>query len=209
VSWFADARRRGFARFYDRVVAKHDALVAERRAALLGTLEGTVLELGPGTGINFRHLPRSVRWIGVEPNPHMHPFLLQRAQEAGVHAEIRGIAAEEMEVEPESVDAVVCTLVLCSVDDPARILADARRVLKPGGRFVFLEHVGAPPGSALRLVQRLIRPGWRFLADGCCPDRDTAEMLRCAGFSALELEEFRLPRSMLPITPHVAGTAIR
>ena len=209
MAWFADARRKGFARFYDRIAAKHEQLVGERRSALLASLTGTVLELGPGTGVNFRHLPRGVRWIGVEPNPHMHPFLLQRAQEAGVHAEIRGVSAERMEVEPESVDAVICTLVLCSVDDPAGTLADIRRVLRPGGRFVFLEHVGAPRGSALRLVQRLLRPAWGFLADGCCPDRDTADAIRAAGFSSLELEEFRLPRSMLPVTPHLAGTAVK
>lgn len=207
---FHDLRSRAFAGLYDRVMARHEACVRERKRALLGGLSGTVLELGPGTGASLAHLAKDVRWIGCEPNVHMHPALLRRAREAGLAAELRTDRAEALGLPDESVDAVLATLVLCSVPDAAAVLAEVRRVLRPGGRFVFLEHVAAPRGSSLRLVQRLLRPAWRLLGDGCTLDRETESALRAAGFRRLELEAFRLPRrAAWLIAPHVAGSATK
>ena len=205
---FRELRRRSFARFYDTVAKGHEELIRERRKELCARASGTVLEIGPGTGANLEYLPEDVSWIGLEPNEHMHPSLLERAREHGRQAEIRGIGAEAMDVADASVDVVLATLVLCSVDDPGRVIADVRRVLVPGGRLLFLEHVAAPAGTVLRGAQAVARPFWSFLCDGCCPDRETGALLRAAGFQALELEEFRLPvREALVTAPHIVGEA--
>src|SRR5690242_6004104 len=100
----------------------------------------------------------------------MHRHLREAAERTQIPIEIRTLMAERLPAEDDSVDAVVSTLVLCSACDPARVLREIRRVLKPGGRFVFLEHVAAPQGTRLRTVQRWIRPVWRRIADGCHPD---------------------------------------
>lgn len=208
--WFQDLRARVFARLYDPVMARHEEYVRERKRVLLGSLRGTVLELGPGTGASLAYLAPGVRWIGCEPNIHMHAALLRRAREAGLSAELRIARAEALELPDESVDAVLATLVLCSVRDVGAVLAEVRRVLRPGGRFVFLEHVAAPRGTGLRRVQGCLRPLWRSLAEGCTLDRETESALRAAGFRTLELETFRLPRRVAwLIAPHVAGSATK
>lgn len=209
-------RRWAMARAYTRTMARHEEFMAERKRALLAGLSGTVLELGPGPGVNFRYLPlgRVERWIGVEPNPFMAAKLRATATEAtrdaGIPAEVRGVAAEGMEVEAGSVDCVLATLVLCSVPDPAAVLADVRRVLRPGGTFVFLEHVAAPPGTGLRRLQSCVKPLWWCFADGCRPDRDLGAAIRAAGFARVDIDEFDAHVPGLPpvVRPHVAGVAV-
>ena len=205
----AGLRRRLMARLYDRVMARYEVWIAPRRSALLAGVSGTVLELGPGTGANFAYLPPGTRWIGIEPNPYMHAALRARARERGIDAECRVVAAEGMGVEDASIDVVLCTLVLCSVSDPERVLADIRRVLKPGGRFLFLEHVAAPPGTRTRRRQRLFRVPWRFCADGCTLDRETGVRIREAGFAHVEMDAFEAPGAATPrfVSPHVSGVA--
>ena len=102
-------------------------------------------------------------------------------------------------------------LVLCSVPDPAAVVRDIRRILKPGGRFVFIEHVAAPRGSSLRRLQRFVKPFWWYFADGCRPDRELTEVIRSSGFSEVNLEEFDVPREAAPavVSPHVLGVAIK
>lgn len=204
-------RRWAMAKVYDRVMRDYEAWIAPRRRELLAGAYGTVLELGPGTGANFAYLPAGIRWIGLEPNRHMHPALSARAREHGVDAACRVAGAEGIEAEDASVDVVLSTLVLCSVPDPERTLAEIRRVLRPEGRFLFLEHVAAAPGSAVRRRQRLMRPIWRFCADGCTPDRETDDLIRSAGFARVDLEAFETPSSVTPafVSPHVIGTARR
>jgi len=201
------------ARWYKRVQAwvlshhgrRYDAMVADRKRRLLTPLEGTVLEVGPGAGANLSFFRSGVRWIGVEPNPYAHVRLAAEAARLGVEAEVRLGTAEHLPLPDRSVDAVVATLVLCSVRDLAGALREVRRVLRPGGRFAFVEHVAAAPGTGTRTAQRLIRPLWGFLGDGCRPDRDTARAISDAGFARVELEPFRLP---IPIVgPHLCGLA--
>jgi ubiquinone/menaquinone biosynthesis C-methylase UbiE len=209
VDFVRDFRQRLFARFYDRVQASYDARMAPLKEALFADLSGTVVEIGPGTGANLLHLPRDVHWIGIEPNPHMQARLRQRAAATGIAAEFRPASAQGLELDDASVDVVLSTLVLCSVPDPAAVLVEVRRVLRPGGRFVFIEHVAAPRGTRLWRMQRLLGPLWSLMADGCRPDRELGVAIRAAGFGSLELEEFRVVRhSPLDLVgPHVAGVA--
>ena len=184
---------------------RYEVMVAEEKRALLSPLAGTVLEIGPGGGNNMPFLRPGVRWIGVEPNPFFHDRLRARGERLRIDVDVRSATAEALPVADHSVDAVVSTLVLCSVRDPAATLREVRRVLRPGGRFVFVEHVAAAHGSALRFAQRAVRPIWRALSDGCHPDRDTGRLIQAAGFADVDLRRFRLP---VPIMgPHVAGLA--
>jgi ubiquinone/menaquinone biosynthesis C-methylase UbiE len=201
------ARKRLFAAILERGSRRHEPLVADRKRALLGNLSGDVLEIGPGTGVNFAHLPRGVRWIGVEPNAYLRERLRAEAARRGLSAEVKAGTADRLPLPDRSVDAVISTLVLCSVPDVDAVLGEVRRVLRPGGRFVFLEHVGAPPGTWLRTIQRLARPIWRVVGDGCHPDRDTVAAIERAGFADLRAERFDVPVGL--VSPHAAGVATK
>lgn len=187
--------------------AAHERLIAPRKRDLLGSLEGTVLEIGPGTGANLEYYSASARLLGIEPNPHMHQYLRRAMECRGRPMELRDGTAERMDVSEGTVDAVVSTLVLCSVRDQRAALAEVLRVLKPGGRLVFVEHVAAPRGTWRRRVQRLVRPVWSALGEGCEPDRETWQAIERAGFSEVVCDHFRLP---VPVVwPHIAGWAVK
>lgn len=184
----------------------YDELLAPRKRALLGGLSGTVVEIGPGAGPNLAYYAADIHWIGVEPNPYMRPYLVEAAARRGMAIEIVPGVAERIDLPDASADAVVCTLVLCSVADAASALREIRRVLRPGGRFVFIEHVAAPAGSRRRSIQRLITPCWSWLADGCHMDRETWRAIEQAGFATVQIEHFQMP--IEPAAPHIAGTAV-
>jgi ubiquinone/menaquinone biosynthesis C-methylase UbiE len=137
----------------------------------------------------------------------MHPRLRERGEQLGLRLQIRAGTAERTGLPDASADAVVATLVLCSVQDVPAALAETRRLLRPGGRFVFLEHVAAPEGTGLRRTQRLVRPLWSAIADGCHPDRETWTFLESAGFAALRYDRFRIETPMAFLSPAIAGTA--
>lgn len=177
------------------------------RHRLLAEAHGRVLELGPGAGPNLAHLPPDAHWIGLEPNPCLHPLLRQAAAAHGLDAELIQGGAQSIPLPDASVDVVVGTLVLCSVPDVDRALAEVRRVLRPGGRFMFLEHVAAPAGTGLRRLQNLGTPISRCLGDGCHLNRETWRNLERAGFADLNLEHLRLP--MRFNAPHIAGLAVK
>ena len=184
-------------------------LYGDLKRALLGGLTGCVVEIGPGAGVNLPYFGPGVRWVGVEPNVHFHDRLRRAAARHGVEAEVLGGVAEHLPVADASVDTVVSTLVLCSVDDLDAVLAEVRRVLKPGGTFVFIEHVAAPVNSLLRRVQRIVKPAWGLIADGCRPDRETGERIEQAGFSDVQFERFDAAMPLPVVRPHIVGTARR
>ena len=180
----------------------------ERKRRIFGNLPATIVELGPGSGANFRYYPRGTRVIAVEPNPMMLKRMYAQAARHDVEIDLRHAGAEGMKVESGSADLVVSTLVLCTVRDPAQVLSEVRRILKPAGRFAFLEHVAAEPGTRLRKVQEAIHRPWHWLGEGCHLNRDTASAIEAAGFSDLRLERFDGPRRT-PFQPHISGFAIR
>jgi ubiquinone/menaquinone biosynthesis C-methylase UbiE len=179
------------------------------KSELFGGLPRVVVEIGAGGGANLRYLRAGSHVVALEPNVHMHPFLRAAAERAGVTVDVHAVGAERIPLADASVEAVISSLVLCSVSDPRRVLAEIRRVLRPGGRFWCLEHVAAPPGSALGRVQRAVRSPWRWLFEGCETQRDVAALLSEAGFASVEVEAFSVRTAFLPVRPHVAAVALR
>ena len=188
-------------------MAEYEEAVSDRKQALFSDIQGDVLEIGPGAGSNLRYYSKDIHWIGVEPNPYMHSYLQKEAEKLGLKIDIRTQSAQNLEFEDNSLDAVVSTLVLCSVPAIQATLQEIKRVLKPGGRFFFLEHVAAPQGTWLRKVQSSIRPIWKVIADGCHPDRETGIALENAGFKSVDYQHFR---ASLPIvSPQIVGIATK
>jgi SAM-dependent methyltransferase len=177
------------------------------RAAVLGSLTGTVLEIGAGAGANFGYFRPDVRWLGLEPDPGRRRDLAVAAAAHGQHAPIIAAAAEQIPLADASVDAVAATLVLCSVADQDRVLAEVRRVLRPGGRFAFFEHVAAPRGTWSRRLQRCVAPVTRRIDAGCDPGRETWRAIRAAGFREVQARWYSR-RALLGIySPCVSGLA--
>jgi ubiquinone/menaquinone biosynthesis C-methylase UbiE len=179
------------------------------KAAALGAMSGTVVELGPGTGVNLRYYAPGVQVIGIEPNPMMHGRLRSKAAEADISLEIRMMRGESLDVDDAAVDGVVGTLVLCGVDDPRLVLAEVQRVLRPGGTYFFLEHVAAPDGTRTRSVQRVVKRPHRWLFNGCEIDRSTEDLITSAGFSQIQVERIDIGARGGHVRHFIAGTAVR
>ncbi len=188
---FERARRRGA---FEAWLLQRTEHLANRqhgrhKRALIGALRGTIVELGPGTGANLDFYGPGVHLIAVEPNPAMHARLIDRALTAGVDMELRTVRGEQLDIDSASVDAVVSTFVLCGVEDVDQVLAEVGRILRPGGTFVFLDHVAAPAGTWTRRLQALVKRPHRWAFNGCEVDRDIADHLHRAGFTSIDIHE--------------------
>ncbi len=170
-------------------------------------LPGTVVELGSGVGANLRYLSPGSTLTALEPNPHMHRRLRAAAERRGVHLDLRERVAERTGLPDHSVDTVISSLVLCTVADPAAVLAEVRRILRPGGTFRFVEHVAARPGTPTRWLQRVLRRPWGWTFEGCSCERDLAAAVRAAGFARVDVEPYRLHTPFVTFNTQIAGIA--
>jgi ubiquinone/menaquinone biosynthesis C-methylase UbiE len=203
------ARHPVFAHFYARVGHLMDAEVAEHRRKLLAGLAGRILEVGAGTGLNFPHYPTTVtEVVAAEPEPYLRRLALTAAAQAPAPIQVVDGTAEALPAQEIAFDTVVASLVLCTVADLVRALAEIRRVLRPGGTLRFYEHVRADAPHLARWQDRLERP-WGWLAGGCHPNRDTVAAITTAGLHMVELDRFDLQAMPALVRPHVLGVAER
>jgi ubiquinone/menaquinone biosynthesis C-methylase UbiE len=193
-----------FARVYERFSAREEAHgQAENRVRLLRGLRGRVVEVGAGNGLNFAHYPSSVtEVVAVEPEPYLRERAQERGRAAPVRVQVVEGSAEALPLEDASVDAVVVSLVLCSVADQAAALAEARRVLRPGGELRFYEHVISHRPAKAVFQRAFTRTIWKRISGGCHMDRDTGRAIADAGFVVEELD--RVPFNGLA---HILGVA--
>jgi ubiquinone/menaquinone biosynthesis C-methylase UbiE len=203
-----------FAAMYDRMMAAGEkAGMRDMRAEVVAQAGGRTLELGAGTGHNLEHYTDAVsELVASEPDPHMAKRLRRKAEEnppAAGKVEVVETGAEKLPFEDDSFDTVVATLVLCTVSDPTAVASETARVLKPGGRLLFLEHVRAEPGSRTeRWQDRLERP-WGWMAAGCHPNRDTEGLLESSSFTLENVEHTEFPGHVPPLVkPVIRGSAV-
>jgi SAM-dependent methyltransferase len=171
-------------------------------------LPSPVVEIGSGVGANLRYLETGSTLIAVEPNRYMHGRLETEARRRGVQLDLRERTAEHTGLDDHSVDSVISSLVLCSVQDPDAALHEIRRILRPGGTFRFVEHVAAREGTVTRATQRVLRRPWAWTFEGCSCERDLEAAVRGAGFESVNIERYRIHTPFIPFNTQVAGIAV-
>jgi SAM-dependent methyltransferase len=202
-----------FARTYIKAAARAERRGAtEHRRRLLEGLSGRVVEIGAGHGLNFAHYPATVAEVlAIEPEPTLRDAADEAAQRAPIAVTVRPGSADDLPIADGEMDAAVASLVLCSVPDQARALAELRRVLRPGGQLRFYEHVIPRCQPKRAILQLADHSGlWPKIAGGCHPARDTGAAIQAGGFTIERLERFGFSASALePSVPHILGTARR
>jgi SAM-dependent methyltransferase len=197
-----------FAAAYDRgLKGTEEAGLREMRRETLAAARGRTIDLGAGTGANLALYPDAVsELVLAEPDPHMAKRLREKLANSGRDAQLVEAPAERLPFEDSSFDTAVFTLVLCTVPDPEAALAEAARVLKPGGMLLFVEHVRADNAGLARWQDRLEKP-WRFAADGCHCNRDTVANIEASPLTVEQVERGRLPKAPPLVRPLVRGSA--
>lgn len=198
-----------FARAYARAVDGMNRRGAtDHRRSILADLHGSVVEIGAGAGSSFPLYPPAVtRVLALEPDDFLRNLAQQEALKAPVPVTVIAGVAEKIPADTASIDAVVASLVLCSVRDQATVLAEIRRVLKPGGTLAYYEHVRSER-PFLAAVEDLLTPVWQRVAGGCHPNRDTLRTMREAGFTVQHNDRFGFaPSALTPPAAHILGTA--
>lgn len=202
-------RSRIFALTYDRMIAKAErAGLAAHRAAVLAGVTGRVLEIGGGTGANLVHYGPGVACLTLtEPDPAMLKRLRRRAEELAPTATVLRATAEDLPFDDAVFDVVVSTLTLCSVGDQRRAVGELRRVLRPGGRLLFVEHLRSEDERVARMQDRM---NWLNRLTVCCDcNRPTLDTLRAAGFAISEVVRTELPGAPPFARPLAVGSAVR
>jgi ubiquinone/menaquinone biosynthesis C-methylase UbiE len=200
---------RAFTAFYDRAMkSTEEAGMREIRREALTEAKGRTIDIGAGTGLNIALFPpEASELVLAEPDPHMIKKLRVKLAESGREASVVPAPAERLPFEDDSFDTAVFTLVLCTVPDPAAALAEAARLLRPGGKLLFVEHVRSEDPGLARWQDRLEGP-WRFLGDGCHCNRDTAATIEASPFEIEKVEKGELPKAPPLVKPLIHGSAV-
>src|SRR5512133_3563221 len=185
-------RKRLFARMLLKSDERNHLTYGKFKKDLFQNIHGLVVEIGPGSGVNFDYLPAGTDWIGIEPNELLHPGLMAKAAQREIRARLILSASEHIPLEDNCADIVICTFVLCSVKIPSKVIAEMKRVLKPGGKLILIEHVASETSKGLYFVQNLFNPLTLLLADGCNSNRKTLSLIERAGFSRLDINHYTI-----------------
>lgn len=191
---------------YDFLGKRFGKIEEPHRRRLVEELEGDVLEVGSGTGFNFPYYRKARRVVAIEPSEEMRKRSYGRAREASVPIEVVEGGDGTLPFPDDSFDAVVFSLVLCTIPHPERALTEAKRVLRPGGAIHIYEHVRSKDPKVARRQDRILKP-WRAFNRGCHPNRDTLTTIRTAGFQLDGVEEFDLVGAPGICKAHVLGSA--
>jgi ubiquinone/menaquinone biosynthesis C-methylase UbiE len=202
--------------FYSRVIfprlcefALNQGRVAAQREKLLAGATGEVLEIGIGTGLNLPHYPEAIRKItAIDPNPGMHSKARKRIEASGMEVDKRILGGESLPFDDGSFDCVVSTFTLCSIAEVDRALVEFFRVLRPGGKFLFLEH-GLSPDAGVQKWQRRLNGFQRFVADNCHLDRNIRELVEQQPYESTECEEFYMEKTPRHLGYIYRGAAVR
>jgi ubiquinone/menaquinone biosynthesis C-methylase UbiE len=198
------------ARFYDAALGKMEAAcLGAWRTELLSQAGGAVLEIGAGTGANLSHYPPGLSCLTLaEPDPHMRRQLQRKLSALSPdNCQVVAAAVDEFDFPDNSFDSIVSTLVLCSVSSQATALARIKRLLKPEGKLLFLEHVAAKDRPGLLRWQKLLQPIWRPLCGNCHLARDTERTILAAGFSIKSIQYLTSSGSPVFAAPTIMGIA--
>ncbi|MEU9860276.1 class I SAM-dependent methyltransferase [Streptomyces sp. NPDC047971] len=203
-----------FARFYARFSVSADTKggIGALRTELLTGLSGRAIEIGAGNGLNFAHYPGAVsEVVAIEPERHLRTLAADAALRADVPVDVVPGAAEALPVKSEAFDAAVASLVLCTVRDVPRALAELHRVLRPGGELRFFEHGLAPSRGMARAQRALDRTVWPLLFGGCHTARDPLAAIEAAGFEPVVYRRFTVPEqgTRFPSSYCILGSARR
>lgn len=197
------------ATFYNKMMLNiEQRCLRSWRTSLLADIRGEALEIGAGTGLSLSCYPETVRHLTLsEPDQHMRSQLHKAAQQQAIPTTIIDARGETIQLTSGTFDAVILCLVLCSVSDPPRVLAEAHRLLKPSGRLYFMEHVAAPINSSRLRWQQCLEPFWKRLAGNCHLTRRTEQLIANSGFCFEQLlrEEMRPAPSF--VRPTIRGIA--
>lgn len=197
-----------YARFFERRMRGYEVLVGKYKKRLITRLNGVVVEMGSGTGPNLVYLKKDVTYIGIEPSVFMHEEFIENAKKLDFqNYKLITADAEHTTLPDNSTDFVIGTLFLCSVDDSVSIIKEIIRILKPGGKYIFVEHVIAPKNTWFYFLQKSLKTIHKIRADGCNLDRDTGNIIKKQNFSKVEFENFSIPFGL--VSPHIAGYAIK
>jgi len=200
---------RAFTAIYDRAMkSTEEAGMREKRREILAEAKGRTIDIGAGTGLNLPLFPpEATELVLAEPDPHMLKKLQVKLSASSRKALVVQAPAEKLPFDDDSFDTAVFTLVLCTVPDPAAALAEAARLLRPGGKLLFVEHVRSSDPGLARWQDRLEGP-WRFLGDGCHCNRDTVATIEASPFSLDRVEHDNLPKAPPLVRPLVRGSAV-
>lgn len=215
-SMASDVLERIIASEMDSGMARYECYMTERKKRLfkLIPIGSTVLEVGLGTGPNFAYFPQGTSVIGLEPNRYMWRYARRRAKESGINLQLLQAHGENIPLPDSSVDVVVTTLTLCTVSDVTSTLQEVVRVLRPGGIYIFVEHVVASTERpVLRVAQKMLTPIQELVAGGCHLDRDTGQVIfqtLSQSMSCIYVESFDAriggnEDALSLIRPHIAG----
>lgn len=205
----SERSRRRFARIWSWIDDGVDEVISPAKDAVFVELPDRFVEIGPGRGANFQRYRPGTVVVAFEPNEFMHSALREAAGTQGIELDLRSGGVEAMDLPDASEELVISTLTLCSVDDRDAALEEIRRVLKPGGRFRFVEHIAAEPGSWTARFQRFLQRPWSAIADRCDLQADTREAIDRAGFSQVETEIRELGPILDPSRRTLFGVAVR
>jgi ubiquinone/menaquinone biosynthesis C-methylase UbiE len=198
------------AKFYDAAMKNTEKLcLSQWRSELLGNVHGDILEIGSGTGVNLKYYPDTINQLVLsEPNINMRHYLNKRIKDAGRNnISMAHNDAESIDFPDESFDYIVSTLVLCSVTDQLNCLTELKRILRPNGKLLFIEHVAAEDNPRLLKWQKRIEPFWKFIGGNCHLTRNTESVIKQAGFNSIQLEKTSFLGAPSIVGPIIKGIA--